>query len=1100
MAKEGCELDSILGDARQHEKDYDWIRAAESHRKAFELVPEKDYKRRGETTERQSYALYRAAFQAENNGQFRDRIRAATEFCKKAKEEYERDGSSVPKALRCDAMMLFLDYWTATEAAEKKRLVNESWNLTKEALSGFERDGDDLGYAHTFNQLSMAAGFASMYEMDAAVLKQLLTDGLTCAEKSVSILSRTSDATGLARAYMHSCRYLQEYGSTFADKIQRIDQKAYSYLCKARDLLEETALTEMPSVSSFVSLPILTGPELSAFIDKALQLGRRINDRLVIGTALRELASDTNWSMVSAQDSDERESRASRTFEIARECRRELSIVQYESPLSWGEVWVMVPESGVYGILAYVESDVRRKREFAEKAVAASPEYLRLAEMTGFRDVIGSAHHQFGYNLTSLAKTELDTRRKRTLLEKALQERDIAKGFTDSYTPFDYWSRGTDLSLRAEAEVELSDLEENTEKRMERLREAIQHKKDSLDLHFRSRSLQAMADPGEYGIIGHWLIQYSSWLEKLYSLDGDRNTLRTAGEAWTRTASMFEKAGVPTRIAEAYWKAAQIFDDLQEHTKSADNFALSSNSYRAAAEKLPQLKDLYEDHAVYMQAWSEIERAKNHHVKDEPGLAKRYYESAALLHQSTKRWRPLATIYSAWAQVENAEDLSRKDKCTEAAEAYKLAENLFRESRNALQDMMGSAQETEAARMATRIVKAAGHREAFCRARIVLEEARLLDKQGDSVGSSEKYGSAAEMFTKVLKELEEADDRKEIELIAKLSKAWQAMARAEAETSPDLYGEAALIFDKAKELASSEKARLMSMGHSRFCKALEAGTRFSDTGEVSLHASASRDLESASKYYLKADLLSAAEYAKASKLLFDSYVYMDKASKEEDEDKKAKLYAMAEKVLGASASSYEKADQPGKKSQVLKLLAKVGEDRELAISLTEVLRAPDIVSTTMAFSTPTPARERAAGIEKFEHADVQATLIARPKELHVGEDFNLEIEFVNAGRGTAQLTKVDKFIPEGFDVVTEPEKYRIEDSFLNMKGRRLDALKTEDVKLVLKPKVQGRFTVRPRVMYLDESGTYKSFEPEPVDITVKELGISGWLKGPEKKR
>jgi len=1095
MVKEGNELDSLLGDARQCEKDYDWTRAAESYGRAFELVPEKDCKRRGETAERQSYALYKSAFQAENNGQFRDRIRTAAELFKKAKEEYDRDGSSVPKALRCDAMILFLNYWTATEAAEKKKFVNESWNLAKEALSAFERNGDDLGYAHTFNQLSMAAGFASMYEMDVDVLKRLLIDGLSRAEKSISIFSRTSDPSGLAAAYMHACRYQQEYGSNFADKIERIDQKAYSYLCKARDFSEETALTELPSVSSFVSLPIPSGPELSAFIDKALHLGRRINDRLVIGIALRELASDTNWMMVSAQDSDERDSMAKRTFELARECRRELSIIQYESPSSYGEVWVMVPESGVYGILAYVESDVRRKREFAEKAVAASPEYVRLAEMTGIRDLIAYAHHQSGYNLTSLAKTEPDTRRKRVLLEKALQERDISKGFTDGFSPFDYWSRGTDLSLRAEAEVELADLEENTERRMERLREAIQHKKDSLDLHFKSMSFQAIVDPADYGIVGHWLIQYSSWLEKLHSLDGDRNTLRTAGEAWTRTASAFESAGVPTRVAEAYWKAAQIFDDLQEYTKSAENFALSSNSYRAAAEKLPQLKDFYEDHAVYMQAWSEIERAKNHHAKDEPRLAKEFYEKAALLHRSTKRWGHLATIYAAWAQVENAEALSREDKCTEASEVYKLAENLFKESRNALQGMIGSAQETEEVHMVSRIVKAAGHREAFCRARIVLEEARSLDKQGDSLGSSEKYGSAAEMFMKVLKELDKTDNRKEIELIATLSRAWQAMARAEAETSPGLYGEAAVLFDEAKELASSEKARLMSMGHSRFCKALEAGARFSDTGEVSLHSSASQNLESAAKYYLKADLLGAAEYAKASKLLFDSYVFMDRAGKEDDQDKKAKLYAMAEKVLGASASSYEKADQPGKKSQVLKLLAKVKEDRELALSLTEVLLAPDVMSATMAFSTPTPAPERAAGIERFEHADVQANLIAKPKELHVGQELVLEFELVNAGRGPAQLTKVEETVPKGFVVVQEPEKYRMEDSQINLRGRRLDALKTEDVRLVLKPTVKGNFKLKPRITYLDESGTCKSCEPIPIEVAVKEMGISGWLKG-----
>jgi len=64
-----------------------------------------------------------------------------------------------------------------------------------------------------------------------------------------------------------------------------------------------------------------------------------------------------------------------------------------------------------------------------------------------------------------------------------------------------------------------------------------------------------------------------------------------------------------------------------------------------------------------------------------------------------------------------------------------------------------------------------------------------------------------------------------------------------------------------------------------------------------------------------------------------------------------------------------------------------------------------------------------------------------------------------------------------------------------MKGKRLDPLKMEEVKLVLKPKVRGEFPIKPRILYLDENGKYKSHEPQPVTVTVKELGIKGWLKG-----
>ena len=71
----------------------------------------------------------------------------------------------------------------------------------------------------------------------------------------------------------------------------------------------------------------------------------------------------------------------------------------------------------------------------------------------------------------------------------------------------------------------------------------------------------------------------------------------------------------------------------------------------------------------------------------------------------------------------------------------------------------------------------------------------------------------------------------------------------------------------------------------------------------------------------------------------------------------------------------------------------------------------------------------------------------------------------------------------------------MEDSYLNMKGKRLDALKPEEIRITLKPKNQGVFQLRPKILYLDENGKYRSHEPEPVSITVKELGIKGWLKG-----
>jgi hypothetical protein len=285
------------------------------------------------------------------------------------------------------------------------------------------------------------------------------------------------------------------------------------------------------------------------------------------------------------------------------------------------------------------------------------------------------------------------------------------------------------------------------------------------------------------------------------------------------------------------------------------------------------------------------------------------------------------------------------------------------------------------------------------------------------------------------------------------------------------------------------------LGHSRFCKALEAGTRFADTRDPILHATATQHLESAATYYVKAGFRNASDYAKAIGLLFDAYVHMDNAKKENDPEKKAKLYAMAEKILQTSAGSFTKAEHPEKTEQVQRLLEKVEEERELALSLSEVLHTPSIVSTTAAFTTPTPNQENAVGLERFEHADIQANLIIRQKELKVGENLSIELELVNAGKGSAVLTKVTEIIPKGFELAEEPENCRVEDSCLNLKGKRLGPLKAKELRLVLKPTVQGTFSLKPTVLYLDENGKYKSHEPEPVMIVVRELGIKSWLKG-----
>jgi tetratricopeptide (TPR) repeat protein len=174
-------------------------------------------------------------------------------------------------------------------------------------------------------------------------------------------------------------------------------------------------------------------------------------------------------------------------------------------------------------------------------------------------------------------------------------------------------------------------------------------------------------------------------------------------------------------------------------------------------------------------------------------------------------------------------------------------------------------------------------------------------------------------------------------------------------------------------------------------------------------------------------------------------------------------------------------------SQVLEIFQKMGakKDIEKTMKLMGVLHPPEIQT-----------REKTLGPAGYVCDEVRCNIIATPKELKIGESLELEIELANTRKeGAILLTKITEIIPEGFVMAKKPEFYRMEGNCLNMKEKRLGPQETEIVKLVMTPKVQGTLHIKPRILYIDANSKEKTHEPKPTNITVKELGIKGWLKG-----
>ena len=740
------------------------------------------------------------------------------------------------------------------------------------------------------------------------------------------------------------------------------------------------------------------------------------------------------------------------------------------------------------------ETDLQKRLEFLEKSVEDGMEALKLAEAVGHR--IRYVRHVLSKALMDRARLEPDVDEKRSMLEKALVYRDRNVTRMEKWGFTQFWDAGIHYSYLSDIKEQLASIEPDQEGKRRFLEEAVLDKGKALPLMVKW--LLAAERVHMYGRLSRSQDDYSTLLTNLYDLTNESEYLRRAIEASQKAIESASKVDMVSRIAESYWKIAKAQATLGEHLEAAESFKSASESYMKAAEKIPQLKEFYREYASYMLAWGEFERAKQSHAEKRYMQAKEHYERAAELHKSTERWSYLFPNYRAWARLDEAEDFSRREQTEEARDLFQQAVELFSETEDSIKSKLKTIEVGEEKQIAEELIKVSGVRREYCLGRASLEGARILDRQGDHLASSKGYSQAVERFQGVIDSFELESERRELRPIVYLCRAWQKMMLAEDQMSSSLYSEAAGLFMEAREHALDQTTRLLAQAHSSFCKALEAGTEFEVSRDTVLFSEAKRHIEAATSHYLRAGHKPRSDYARATGRLLDAYLYTYNAQTEADPKKRSQFYQMAERLLQSSAGAYIKAKHPEKSDEIRLILESVKEEREIAVSLSDVLHAPTIVSTTTSFSTPTPTYEQAVGLDRFESADIQANFIVRRREVGVGEDLDLEIELVNAGKAPAQLVKVEDIVIEGFELKSYPEICRLEDSYLDMKGRTLSPLKTQELKLVLKPLAKGVFELKPRILYLDEAGKYKSHEPEPITVIVQELGIRGWLRGPTR--
>ncbi len=1074
---------TLLEKAKAQETKNDWFEAAK-HYEQLLSSKSKTPLSEAETWEKIGHCYTRASTQARDPEDFKRIRQLADSAYVSAAKLYEKEDTpeSQGKGAHCYALAEYTRSWLASTPSEKREMLDKCRLLGEKSLKAYEKAGDWLSYGKACNDLLLCL-FERLYvAADSKEMANIAQEGMDRADTAIKALLKTGDKSELLRAFSTASLQSWQAHSCVANR-QEIMRRSLSFSERALELsreVDDPYHAAMADWGAALGSLLFTEKVESAlkYAQDMLQHGTAAKDNYLKGVASYVHTFIIDWTVAREEDPDKKKKAYEKIIKHAEDAISCLRIVSKDFFIA--ETSLFYAET--YSSLARdVATSPSEKRRLVEKAVEIGRRGLQHATRSGSLDATGSTLHALSKALHFYSNFETGKDEKTKLIEEALTHREEYVKITEKAFPSHDWVIGVGKSYEGLVKADLARLETDTNKKKVILESAVSDFEEGL-IHCR-KWISSRPVPTTVATVGRFEDSFGGILNELFQLTEDKKILNRTIEVYRNASERFKEVNLPSYVAEAYWKIARNNDLLGEHQQAATNFEHAFAAYKVTAQKIVHFADFYLDYATYMKAWSEIERAKIAHKDRDYATAIKHYEKTANLLKQSKLWSYLASNFLAWSALEQAEDFSRKENSVSSIEAFKKTVELFHEAKGNLRTNLDKIENTDEKDLAERLIKASETREQYCLGRIAIEEAKTLDRKGDHAASSEKYGFAAEAFQSIAK-IESDQTQQELQSLAYLCQAWEKMMMAEAKASAIMYEEAAELFIQAREHAPDQPTSLMALAHSSFCKALEAGTEFEVTRDVSVYSTIRKHMETAANYYLKAGFKTASEYAKATQRLFDAYIHMENAKRETDPEKEAKYYTMAEKLLETATASYQEANHPEKTEQVQRVLKEVKEEKEMALSLSEVLHAPMITSSTTSFPTLTPREERAVGLERFEHADVQAKLVQHEKEVRIGEEFTLELQIANVGREAVLLTKVDEILPSGFQLAGKPEYCEIQDTHLDMKGKRLDPLKTEEVKLVFKAFNKGTFKIAPRITCVEENGNpiLRGLDPATIDV------------------
>ncbi|MFX1597327.1 MAG: hypothetical protein ACFFBK_14815, partial [Promethearchaeota archaeon] len=483
--------------------------------------------------------------------------------------------------------------------------------------------------------------------------------------------------------------------------------------------------------------------------------------------------------------------------------------------------------------------------------------------------------------------------------------------------------------------------------------------------------------------------------EEISIIANNSEYLEQSKELFIQVVEESIKQGYFYYAAAANEYIARIEDRLGNHSASADYYEKTFETHKESL-KYVMYKPLIlriNEKINYTYAWSLIERSKLFHKRENHLQAKEYYEKAYDILKNLSRYKYEADYYSAWILLEEAEHFSKQEMHEIATEKYELTIKAFENATESLNKALKESKNKRKNERIGKLIKLAEVRIKHCLARINVEKARILSKQGEYNAAAEHFALAAAEFMEVCNSFTIEKEREELEAGYYLCRAWESMEFAEYYKDSNRFAKASVLFTKAKNLFSSNKMKSLASGNSAFCQALEIGCKFDELtaakNKAELYPKIKIMLRNAASSYRKGGFENGADWALATSSYFDAAWYLIRADEELRLEEKKKLLDIGSEFLTSASDLFGKAGYKEKEQEVLKQWEMVKKEESIIISALNAIRKPSVSGSTIGITAPACPLETSLSTNLSEIREFSE---ANPNEDDLGKKLSSQVK------------------------------------------------------------------------------------------------------------